>query len=129
MNIGRSPRTTGRRSRALGRRWLALTVPLDEADEIRRQFGKIGQRFMDHDRLGSGGSGGGTPGRALGRDALALHQKDGLVVFAGQDGVIAFDEHAGSIRAGSRWRKVYIALLETTRLMQYMPVGIGDINQ
>ena len=72
-----------------------LAVPLDEVDQFGREFGKVGQGLMDHHRLGSGGSGGGAPGRALGRDAFALHQEDGLIVFAGQDGAIAFDEHDG----------------------------------
>ena len=72
-----------------------LAVPLDELDELGREFGKVGQRFMDHHRLGSGDSRRRAPRRALGRDALALHQKDGLIVFAGQDGAIAFDEHDG----------------------------------
>ena len=77
------------------RQWLALTVPLDEVDEIRRQFGKIGQRFMNHDRFGGGGSGSRAPRRPLARNAFALHQEDGLVGFAAQQRVVAFNEHDG----------------------------------
>ena len=42
----------------------------------------------------SGGSRGGASRRTFGGDAFALHQKDGLVGFAREQGVIAFDEHA-----------------------------------
>ena len=103
-----------------------LAVPLDQFDEIGREFGKVGQRFMDHHRLGSGGSRSGAPGRALGRDAFTLHQKDGLIVFAGQDGTIAFDEHdAGSIGVGREGCNTIIALLETTHYMHNKPAGMG----
>ena len=81
-------------------------MPLDQFDEIRRKLGKIGQGFMNHNRFGSGGSGGGAPRWPLGRDAFALHQEDGLVAFAAQQRVVAFNEHSGgSIRAERRERK------------------------
>ena len=106
---------------------MALTVPLDEVDEIRRQFGKIGQRFMDHDRFGGRGSGGRAPRRALGRNAFTLHQEDRLVVFAAQHRVVAFDEHdGGSIRAKRRGCKINMALLETTHLEQETRTGTVD---
>jgi len=102
-----------------------LAVPFDDLDEIRGQFGKIGQRFMNHDRFGSGCSRGGATGRALGRDAFTLHQKDGLIVFAGQDGTIAFDEHdAGSIGVRREGCNTIIALLETTHYMHNKPAGM-----
>ena len=99
-----------------------LAVPLDEFDQIGREFGKVGQRFMDHHRLGSRGSRRRASGRALGLNTLALHQKDGLIVFAGQDGAIAFDEHDGwSIRPEGAACNIIIALLETTRYTHNMP--------
>jgi hypothetical protein len=102
-----------------------LAVPLDELDQIGREFGKVGQRFMDHHRLGSGGSRRRAPGRALGRDAFTLHQKDGLIVFTGQDGVIAFDEHDGwSIGAESEVCNINITLLETTYYTHNKPTGM-----
>ena len=106
---------------------MALTVPLDEVDEIRRQFGKIGQRFMDHDRFGGGGSGGRAPRRALGRNAFALHQEDGLVGFAAQQRVVAFNEHVGqSISAEAGGCKINISLLETTYLGQTTRTATAD---
>ena len=101
-------------------------MPLDQFDEIGWEFGKVGQRLMDHHRLGSGGPGSGAPGRALGRDAFTLHQKDGLIVSAGQDGTIAFDEHdAGSIGVERKGCNTIIALLETTHYMHNKPAGMG----
>ena len=51
---------------------------------------------MDDHRLGRWGTGGGAARRALGRDALALDQEDGLIGFVAMPGAIAFDEHAGA---------------------------------
>src|SRR6266446_4826868 len=80
---------------------------------------------MHHHRFGDRGSGSGTPGRALGSHALALHQQHGLVVFAGQDGAVAFDEHDGwSIRVKRIGRQINIALLETTLLLHKTPAGV-----
>src|SRR5439155_18683046 len=116
MNVGRSPRPIRRKAWALGR-WLALAVPLNEFEEIRRKFGKIGQGFMNHDRFLGGGSGRRAPRRTLGRNALALHQEDRLVVFAAQHGVVALKEHDGwSIRAGEGEGKINMVELETTHL-------------
>jgi hypothetical protein len=81
---------------------------------------------MDHHRLGGRGSSSGAPGRTLGRDALALHQKDGLIVFTGQDGAIAFDEHdAWSIGVEREGCNTIIALLETTLYTHNKPAGMG----
>src|SRR5437870_7246076 len=116
MNVGRSPRPIRRKAWALGR-WLALAVPLNEFEEIRRKFGKIGQGFMNHDRFRGGGSGHRAPRRTLGRNALALHQEDRLVVFAAQHGVVALKEHDGwSIRAEEGEGKINMVELETTHL-------------
>ena len=102
-----------------------FAVPFDELDQIGRKLGKIGQRFMDHHRFGGGSPGGGAPGRALGRDALALYQEDGLIVSARQNGAIAFDEHdAGSIGVGRKRCNTIIALLETTHYMHNKPAGM-----
>ena len=101
-------------------------MPLDQFDQIGREFGKVGQRFMDHHRLGSGSARRRASGRALGRDALALHQKDRLIVFASQDGAIAFDEHdAGSIGAERKGGNMIIKLLETTYYTHNKPAGMG----
>ena len=103
-----------------------LAVPLDEFDEIGREFGKVGQCFMDHHRIGSRGSRRRASRRALTRNPLALHQKDGLIVFAGQDGVIAFDEHDGwSIRAERAACNIIIAQLETTHYTHNKPDSMG----
>jgi hypothetical protein len=103
-----------------------LAVPLDEVDEIRRQFGEIGQGLMHHNRSRSRSSGSGASRGTLGWDAFALHQKDGLIVFAGQDGAIAFDEHdGGSIGAGREGRNIIITLLETTHHTHNKPDGMG----
>ena len=111
----------------IGRRWLALAVPLDEVNQIGRQLGKIGQSFMHHDRPGSGGSGSGTPRRPLARNALALDQENGLVAFATQHRVVAFNEHDGvSIRAELEERKIYVAVLDTTHYTQKTRTGTAD---
>src|SRR5260370_25539189 len=105
MNVGRSPRPIRRKAWALGR-WLALAVPLNEFEEIRRKFGKIGQGFMNHDRFRGGGSGRRAPTRTRCRKALALHPKDRLVGFSAQDGGGARKKHDGwSIRAEQGGRK------------------------
>ena len=94
---------------------MSLAVPLDELDQIRRKFGKIGQRFMNYDGFGGRGSGGGPARRALGRNAFALHQEDRLVVFAAQDRMVAFDEHDGASIGGECGEyKINNAILETT---------------
>src|SRR5437879_11828236 len=116
MNVGRSPRPIRRKAWALGR-WLALAVPLNEFEEIRRKFGKIGQGFMNHDRFLGGGCVRRAPRRTVGRNALALHQEDRLVVFAAQHGVVALKEHDGwSIRAEEGEGKINMVELETTHL-------------
>src|SRR5260370_41998289 len=81
MNVGRSPRPIRRKAWALGR-WLALAVTLNEFEEIRRKFGKIGQGFMNHDRFRGGGYGRTAPRGTPGRYALALHHKDPTVLSA-----------------------------------------------
>ena len=104
---------------------MVFAVPLDQFDEIGRELGKVGQRFMDDHRFGGGGSGSGAPGRALGRHAFALDQEDGLVLFARQDAAVAFDEHDGwNIRVERGRRKIYIALLETTLQTHNKPDGV-----
>ena len=76
--------------------------------------------------FGAGTSGSGASRGTLGWDAFALHQKDGLIVFAGQDGTIAFDEHdGGSIGAGREGRNIIITLLETTYHTHNKPDGMG----
>ena len=127
MDVGRSCRAPERRTGIIGRRWLALAVPLDEVNKIGRQLGKIGQSFMNHDRPGSGGSGSGTPRRPLARNALALHQEDGLVAFAAQHRVVAFNEHDGvNIRAEREERKINVAVLDTTHCPQETRTGTAD---
>src|SRR5260370_19970257 len=116
MSVGGSPRPNRRKAWALGR-WLALAVTLNEFEEIRRKFGKIGQGFMNHDRFRGGGSGRRAPRGTLGRNALALHQKDRLVVFSPQHGVVALKEHDGwSIREEEGKGKINMVIFETTHL-------------
>jgi hypothetical protein len=92
-----------------------FAVPVNEFDEVRREFGKISQRLMDDHRFGARGTSGGTSGRAFGGDASALHQKDGLVVLAGQARVVAFKEHDGQrISEEAGVCKINITMLETT---------------
>jgi hypothetical protein len=70
---------------------------------------------MDHDRLGRRRAGGGAAGPALGRHALALDQKNGLIAFGAKPSAIAFNKHvSGSIRNKEERSKINIALLETT---------------
>ena len=127
MDVGRSHRAPERRAGIIGRQGLALAVPLDEVNQIGRQLGKIGQSFMNYDRPGSGGSGSGTPRRPLARNALALHQENGLVAFAAQHRVVAFDEHDGvNIRAELEERKIYVAVLDTTLYPQETRTGTAD---
>ena len=102
-------------------------MPLDEVNQIGRQLGKIGQSFMHHDRPGSGGSGSGTPRRPLARNAFALDQENGLVAFATQHRVVAFNEHDGvNIRAEREERKIYVAVLDTTHYAQKTRTGTAD---
>jgi hypothetical protein len=104
---------------------LVFAVPLDQFDEIGRELGKVGQRFMDDHRFGGGGSGSGAPGRALGRHAFALDQEDGLVLFARQDAAVAFDEHdTWSIGVEREGCNMIIALLETTLYTHNKPAGM-----
>ena len=106
-----------------------MAVPLDEFDQIRRKFGKIGQSLMNNDRFGGWGSGEGPPRRALGRNAFTLHQKDRLVVFAAQHRVVALNEHDGwSIRAERGKIKINVALLETTTQMNRTCTGQVDFT-
>jgi hypothetical protein len=85
---------------------------------------------VDHYRLGSRAPGSGTPRRAFGWDPLALHQEDGLIVFAGQDSVVAFDKHDfWNIRAQVPRRKINIALLETTHQMHESLIITMDFTQ
>ena len=105
---------------------MMLAVPVDQLDEIGRESGKIGQRLMNDHRSRRERSGGGASRRAFGRDTLALYQQDGLVVFASQDGVIAFDEHdAGSIGAETAGCNIIIPLLETTLHTHNEPADTG----
>jgi hypothetical protein len=115
MNRRRGFGATDRWGELLGSRWLTFAVALDELDKLGRKLRKVCQSFVDHYRLGSRAPGSGTPRRAFGWDPLALHQEDGLIVFAGQDSVVAFDEHdVWNIRAQVPRCKINIALLETT---------------
>src|SRR5260370_16495398 len=121
MSVGGSPRPNRRKAWALGR-WLALAVTLNEFEEIRRKFGKIGQGFMNHDRFRGGGSGRRAPRRTLGRNALALHQEDRLVVFAAQHGVVALKEHGGwGLRSGEGGGKINVVIFDTTHLQHKPP--------
>jgi hypothetical protein len=87
-----------------------LAVPVNQFDELRREFGQIGQRFMDHYRFGGRGAGGWTTGRAFGGDPFALDEKDGLVVLTVQSGAVAFDKHdGGSLRGELEGCKINMA--------------------
>jgi hypothetical protein len=114
----------------LGSRWLTFAVALDDLDKLGRKLRKVRQGFVDHYRLGSRGPGSGTPRRAFGWDTPALHQEDGLIVFAGQDGVVAFNEHdVWNIGARAPRRKINIALLETTHQMHESPIITMNLTQ
>ena len=107
-----------------------FAVPVNEFDEVRRELGKIRPRLMDDHRFEARGTRGGTSGRAFGGDAFARHQEDGLVVLAGQAGVVAFDEHA-SRRIGDKAAacKIIMALLETTLKGHKRRANTGDSVQ
>ncbi len=77
---------------------------------------------MDDDGFAWGRGGRGTTGWALGGEAFAADQEDGLVGFAGVLGGIAFDVHGGpsvaEARAGGKRTR---NILETTRNLMFGP--------
>jgi hypothetical protein len=56
-----------------------FAVRLDQANQLLRKLGEVGQSLMDDYRLARGRIRGGTPDRALGGHALALDQQNRAV--------------------------------------------------
>jgi len=109
MNGGGSVSGLHRQAGSLGWLRLMFAVSVNQFDEIGRQLGKIGQRFVDHPPFGRRGASGGTPGPPLGRHALALDQENGLIAFAAEPGAIALNEHDnGSLSGNEMGGKYYI---------------------
>ena len=112
-----------------GLRQSALAKALDEVDQNGGQAGEVGEGFMDHDGLARRRASSGATRGALGGDALALDEQDGLIRFIAALCAVAFDERAGrSLREAEAGSKHNNNELETTPNPHHTRVTIGYLS-